>query len=146
MEDTREDIMQQHPRQDSHEIAVGHDWDVKERREYERYSVENYLRVIDVETGKHLGDVVDISLGGIRLLSHAALQKGQSFRMRFEIAMGEEYRAEVLFVGNVVWSRNDIDPGFYTSGIKYIQISAAARANLRELINLLKASLDEPLA
>ncbi len=138
--------MHQNPGQNVSDIAVGHDWDVKERREYERYSLDHYLRVIDAETNKQLGDVVDISLGGIRLLSNEALPKGQTLRLRFEIAMGAEYQAEVLFAARTVWCRNDIDPGFYTSGLKYDNLSPQAKASLQNLIRLLTESIDQPLS
>jgi len=68
------------------DIAITNDWSNEERREYERYSVNFYLRVIDLDSDTLLGDVVDISLAGMRLVSEVPHPVDKTCHAKMEIA------------------------------------------------------------
>jgi c-di-GMP-binding flagellar brake protein YcgR len=115
-------------------IAIADDWSHEERRAYERYSVNFYLRVIDVDSDTLLGNVVDISLNGMRLVSETLLPVDKTHRVRMEIALGEDDTEHVDFVATSIWSREDLTPGLYESGWKNT-LSPAASRSLQRLID-----------
>src|SRR5262245_58951971 len=94
-------------------FAVDNDWSFEERREYERTSVNFFLRVVDLDNDSLLGDVSDISMGGMRLVSAAPIPIKQKFRVRMDIALGDDYQEEVFFEAHSVWGREDPNPGLY---------------------------------
>lgn len=69
------------------ESVMSNDWEGAERREYTRYSLDFYVRVYDARSGELLGDVVDISLGGMRLSSPAPIAVDKRFRLRMDLAL-----------------------------------------------------------
>lgn len=96
--------------------AIANDWSIEERRAYERYSINFYVRVIDLDSDTLLGNVVDLSLSGMRLVSEVPLPVEKTCHVRMHIALGEDYKDQVDFVTTSVWARADLTPGLYESG------------------------------
>jgi methyl-accepting chemotaxis protein len=80
--------------------------DVGDRRRYERHPVEMPVTLIDAQGQRHHGTSVDISLGGVRLLSVPGVTKGQAIRVELghdlgvipaEILSSDERATRLLF-------------------------------------------------
>ena len=97
-------------------FAITNDWSDEERRTYDRYSVNFYLRVIDLDSDTLLGSIVDISLSGMRLVSEVPLPVGKTCHVRLDIALGEDDKEQVVFDTTSIWTREDLIPGQYESG------------------------------
>ncbi len=96
--------------------AIANDWSNEERRAYERSSINFYMRVIDLDSDTLLGNVVDLSLSGMRLVSDVPLPVEKTCHVRMDIALGEDYKKQVDFVTTSIWSRADLTPEQYESG------------------------------
>ena len=72
----------------------------KNRREFERYSVQSEVRV-NVGGQELVGSVSSISLGGLKLDTDALLEKGGVVKMQIESPDGQEL---IEVEGRVVWS------------------------------------------
>ena len=114
-------------------IAIAHDWSQEERRAYERYSVHFYLRVIALDSETLLGNVVDISLAGMRLVSDTPLPVGTTCRVRMDIALGKDYEEQLVFVTTSMWVHADVTPGLYESGWRNTLSPEACRSMQRLL-------------
>jgi hypothetical protein len=120
------------------DIAIANDWSNEERREYERHSVNFYLRVIDLDSNTLLGNVVDISLSGMRLVSEVPLPVENTYNVRMDMVLGEDYKEHVDFVTTSIWAREDITPGMYESGWRNT-LSPEAFQSIQQLIDRLSS-------
>jgi hypothetical protein len=120
------------------DIGIDNDWSFEERREYERMSVNFYLRVVDLDSARLLGDVVDISMGGMKLISAAPIPAEKKFRVQMDIALGNDYQEEVFFEAHSVWSRKDLNPGLFETGFRNA-LSPHAAASIQRLIDMIKS-------
>lgn len=123
------------------ETVIEDDRDTEEKRAYERYSVEFYLSVYDRETDALVGHVVDISLGGLQLLSEAPIPAGEDFRFRMEVSLESGRQETVEFEAWPVWQSEDLNPGFYNAGFQFTDLSPGAAQSVQAIIDEISADL-----
>ncbi|HRF61778.1 MAG TPA: PilZ domain-containing protein [Candidatus Competibacter sp.] len=117
------------------------DWSEEDRRAYERYSVEFYLCVYNRDTGILIGHVVDISLGGIQLLSEVLIADDDSIRLRMDVSLESGKKDIIEFEARKIWQAEDLNPGFYNTGFQFLDLSLAAVNSVQAIINEIDASL-----
>lgn len=113
--------------------AIQDGWIKKKRRQYERYSTHCHPRVFDEET--LLGNVTDISLGGLKLLGYQILPLGQIMSLRLDAAMESGQPASFEFQAEVAWSDQEEDPKHYTVGLEFLSLSAQGWEVLQGIID-----------
>ncbi|MGB2681985.1 MAG: PilZ domain-containing protein [Candidatus Competibacter sp.] len=120
---------------------IDNDWDVEERRAYERYSVEFYLCVYNQDDGSLVGHVVDISLGGLQLLSENPVASGEEFRFRMELSLESGRKESINFQARNVWQDEDVNLGSFNVGFEFIHLTPAAQQSLEAAIQEMTDSL-----
>ena len=120
-------------------MMIMNDWSEEERRRQERFSLECYLKVIEADTETLLGHIVDISLGGMKLIGNSPIAPGQDFRLLLEISLGGDNKAKVFVEARSVWTLEDINPGFHNTGFSFLGLSSRAEATINNLIATLSA-------
>lgn len=115
-------------------MTIVNDWSEEERRRQERFSLECYLNVIDADTEALLGQIEDISTGGMKLLSSKPIPPGQDFRLLLEISLGDDNKARVFLEARSIWTLEDINPGFHNTGFSFLGLSSRAEATINNLI------------
>ncbi|HRY15474.1 MAG: PilZ domain-containing protein [Candidatus Competibacteraceae bacterium] len=115
------------------EWAIENDWTAENRRQYERYIADFYLCVYEEES--LLGDVIDISLGGLKLLSDEILPIGQIMSLRLDAALESGRQVSLEFEARVVWSDQDENTDRYKAGLEFLGLSASAREILQSIIS-----------
>lgn len=114
--------------------AIEDDWSEEKRRQYKRYSTHFYLRVFDEES--LLGDVINISLGGLKLFGSEILPLGQIMSLRLDVVLESGWQASFEFQAGVAWSDQDGNPArYYTAGLEFLGLSAQGREILQGIIN-----------
>lgn len=104
----------------------------EERRQYERYSVDFYLCVYEQE--RLLGHVIDVSMGGLRLLGEDALDANQVMSLRIEASLESGLHKHLEFQAKIVWIDLDEITESYAMGFEFLDLSARAQETLREII------------
>ena len=120
---------------------IENDWNEEERRAYERYSVEFYLSVYDRKTNIFLGHVVDISLGGMQLLSETPIASGQLFRLRMDVSLESGRKEQIEFDAWSIWRTEDLNPGFYNAGFQFLDLSPTTGQSIQGVIDEIVADL-----
>ncbi len=127
---------------------IENDWDSEERRKQERLSLSFILRVYrykgnDANSSSEgnvlLGHIVDISTGGLMLLSEKPMASNQHLNLLLEIELADEVVEKIVVSARSVWSRKDPNPGWFNTGFKFVEVSAEAGTAIGRLINALKA-------
>jgi hypothetical protein len=105
-----------------------------ERRKLERYHLIHYLRIYNQKNGWFMGNLVDISPEGIKMISEDPLEPGQiyAFKMEFPEEVGGKLKIE--FNGLCKWCRTDINPALFAAGFELIDTSQEDVAIMTQLI------------
>lgn len=111
------------------------DWSESERREYERYSVMFYLAVYDQENDSSLGQILDISMGGLRLLSEKPIPVKARFHIVIDVSLESGKKGKIPVEAKSVWSQDDDNPGFYVTGFQFFGLSSQAKQFIRAVID-----------
>ncbi len=105
-----------------------------ETRIMKRRHLIYYLEVFDATSGDKVGNLVDITTRGCKLVSRNAIPVDQSMTLR--IVLPDEYYAqkELVFAARSVWSANDVNPDFYDTGFEVPHLGLEERKVIRRLI------------
>ena len=114
------------------------DWNEEERRKQERYTLKDHLRVIDRATNTLLGHVVDISAGGMKLLSDMPIANRREYRLLLEISFDGGRPAKLAMTARSTWTDKDVNPGLYNTGFYFLWLSPEARLGITQLIRYLE--------
>ncbi len=93
-----------------------------------------YLEVYDIETGKQLGHLVDITTRGIKLVSKETIPLEQTFIMKLMLPTGYFKEKEIHFEAKSLWSSNAVNPDFFDTGFEVTSLSTEERQIIRKLV------------
>lgn len=105
-----------------------------ERRRIKRRHLIYYLRVTDSNTGNLMGHLVDINTQGIMLMSEEQIEPGMVFSMSASWHNLDQKEESVQFKAESRWCKKDVNPTFYLTGYKLIDVSHEAFGTIQDLI------------
>ncbi len=105
-----------------------------ESRIMKRRQLFYYLKLYDVDTGEQVGNVVDITTRGCKVISKGPLPEGKVMTLRFDLPEGLYSLKTLVMKGKTLWSRPDINPDFYVTGFEVPRLGVEERKVVRELI------------
>lgn len=115
---------------------IENDLDDQERRQYERYSTDFYLCVYEKDKTSPLGQVVDISLGGLQLVSSEPIPTNKHFDLWMDVSMESGRREQVVFTAKSVWGREDDDnDDSYNTGFQFLNLTPEALQSMQSIID-----------
>lgn len=93
-----------------------------------------YLEVFDHSTGRKLGNLVDITTKGCKLVSRQPIAVNKAMTLRIELP-GDYYAdRQLVFAARSIWSTNDVNPDFYDTGFEVPELDLKERKIIRRLI------------
>lgn len=99
---------------------------MSERRNLERRDFSFYMRLVDNDTQKLVGHLVDISSGGFKLDSQSPIPVEKDFRLRMDLTAEVASKPAMTFVARSKWCEVDpLDPFIYNVGFQLVNISPA---------------------
>ena len=104
-----------------------------EKRGDKRWQLDNFLSVFDDETNKLLGHLVDITQGGMRILSDAPIDQGSTLRVWLEI-LSEKISLSI----KVQWNNKIEYSNIYYTGCRFVDPSSEAITKIENFIDYLK--------
>lgn len=114
--------------------TVDLDWSEQERRQYERHAVSCYLRVFAIEEGVVVGDVVDISAGGFKIVGSRPMVPGRRMQLRLEYGLESGRHSFIELEARCVWYDTDDATGLDAGGFAFCELSASVRQLIARLI------------
>ena len=108
---------------------------LKEKRKHKRVKLLYYLEILDYETGKPLGNLGDISNGGLMMLGEEQIEAGKEFLLRMVLPEKKFGKKTITFKANSCWSKVDANSTFYSSGYEFVEIGPVEKSTLEFLIN-----------
>ena len=92
-----------------------------ERRKHKRRHSIFYIKVYDKKTGKIAGRLVDITTGGMMLVSEKPLKIGTVSKYRMPLPEKIHDTAEISFEAKSVWNGPDVNSDFFDTGFQFIE-------------------------
>ncbi len=112
-----------------------------ENRRLKRQLLRHYLWVFNRENNLLIGHVGDITTEGVMLVSKELIVVGKIIQFRMEPFKIETSRfkttegREVECTGICVWSKDDVNPGFYVAGFKLDKLEEEEKDFIYKLIS-----------
>ena len=108
-----------------------------EKRKIKRRHLIYYLRIFDTTTEKILGHLVDITPDGLMLISEEPIKPDTRFHLSMdmpaEIIIESENR-RIRFDGMTIRCEPDVNPQFYLTGFKLVDVEETTRGFISQLI------------
>jgi hypothetical protein len=94
-----------------------------ERRTTPRKKFDYYMRVVDDDTQKMLGHMVQVSAIGLQLETTTQLPLQKDFYLRLELTAELADRPYIVFLAQSKWCKiDDIHPNLYHVGFAIVEI------------------------
>jgi c-di-GMP-binding flagellar brake protein YcgR len=85
-----------------------------------------------------MGHIIDISRGGMMLVSKQQTPLGETFNLLLEISLSDDLPEKVPATAKSIWNRKDPNPGLFNNGFQFISLPAEAEKSIEQLIAELK--------
>ena len=110
------------------------DADMKDKRIHTRRRMNKFLRLTDRKTGHVLGRVMDMTVGGMMIVSAEGIKNNESLSLSLILPGGFDAAGKVDFDADVVWTKKSGYSSNYASGMKITSISDNDAALIARLV------------
>ncbi len=110
-----------------------------ERRREERKFLTYFSRVVDRNSGRMLGYLVDMTTGGAMLVGNVPLKLQQVYEVCVDLPDGFADEEQLGLVVRAVWRQPDTDPEFYRTGLQLVKIQPKTLLILERLLQRFSA-------
>lgn len=108
---------------------------MEERRKLARKYLSYFSRVIDPNTERLLGYLVDLTTGGALMIGNIPLQQDEVLTMRIDLPEELSPQEQLNLTARVVWVVPDIDPELYRTGLQMVEIESSDLDLLEQLLS-----------
>ncbi len=92
------------------------------QRNRPRKNTPHPVKVLDAETGKVLGRVVDITADGMMVVGSAKIESGVVMDLRIILPRMVDGKMDITVQAEIVWSGQDTNPSFFKSGFRFLNM------------------------
>jgi hypothetical protein len=117
---------------------------LKEKRKHFRANLIYYLKVSDVNSQEPIGHLVDISLGGIKLLTDKEIDVNKDYHLSISLPEGLTGKS-LQIKAKSLWSKQDVNPNFNASGFVFTELQKEAHEIIEMLIRSYRLENNVPL-
>jgi len=96
---------------------------MNERRGEARTHLMFHITVLDCELDENLGYLVDLTTDGLLLISEEPIELGKVFKLCLHLPVDVFGMSELHLVAESRWSKKDLNPEFYDTGFRMIEVS-----------------------
>jgi hypothetical protein len=96
-----------------------------------------YLSVIDTDTEKPLGFLVDITTRGIMLMSESPIEADKKYHLKLLLKTDLSKREYLNFDAECKWCKQSINSDFYDAGLELIDVDPDDFKEIEETIEAL---------
>jgi hypothetical protein len=93
-----------------------------------------YSRVSDGITGRQVGNLLNITIGGAMVLSDRPVEPHTVMELHIELPEGIANKPELVLTATSLWHQPDINPEFYDVGFQFKEVSSADQEIIQILV------------
>jgi c-di-GMP-binding flagellar brake protein YcgR len=105
------------------------------KRKHERVKPIDHFLVVDTQTDKFIGRVVNMSSGGIKVIGVNQISVSNSYHCRMALPEKINGKNEIMFTAECKWSDKNDFMKMYETGFEFKQISDQDQDILQSLLN-----------
>ena len=87
-----------------------------------RKNTPHLVRVLNMETGKAVGRVVDITADGMMVVTKDKIVVGQEYNYRIVLPVMVHHRSDVCVVAQAIWTKSDTNSEYSRAGFKFVNL------------------------
>jgi hypothetical protein len=106
-----------------------------DKRRLKRRHLIYYLPVYDRKTDNLIGHVVDLTSDGIMTIHENPVEIDVDFQLRMNLPAEMGEKMSISFDARSLWSLQDANPDFYSTGFKITEIDWQGQEAIERLIN-----------
>jgi c-di-GMP-binding flagellar brake protein YcgR len=95
---------------------------MREHRRRPRKNTPHHVRVLDDQTSKVMGRVVDITADGMMIICQQQYTVGRHFNLRIVLPRMAQDRTHLVVSCEVVYSNQDPNPSFFKTGFRFLNL------------------------
>ncbi len=96
---------------------------MSERRRLKRWHLIKYLDVYNKDSDQLLGQLVDITVEGLRLKTTEPVEKNEIYNMKILLTESLENAEEINIRGEAVWVEKEKNSEYFGAGINLIDVT-----------------------
>lgn len=96
---------------------------MSEHRRRPRKNTPHRINVLDNDTGRSLGRIVDITADGLMLVTKGPIEPGREFMVKILLPSMLQNRTDIVAAAKVVWCKQDRNPSFYKIGFQFVNLA-----------------------
>jgi hypothetical protein len=108
---------------------------MQNRRKTKRHYLLEFVRVYNADTRQPIGNLVDITLGGARIVAHKPIAEGQAINLHLVLTSEVANIPFMEFPTVSKWCLPDLEPNLYNIGFEILELSAEDTLILQKIIN-----------
>jgi c-di-GMP-binding flagellar brake protein YcgR len=106
-----------------------------EERKHKRFKLKERLHVLDAKSSKLIGNMVDISEGGFKMITLNKIEGGEEFPLRIALPSTNGEKKVINVKARVQWCLKDDKHELSTLGCYIVQVDISDRAFLTDFIS-----------
>lgn len=107
---------------------------MENQRKYKRWHLSKPLKIIDKKDGRHIGNITDITVAGLGMISKYPLISDITLQLKIDLSNEDLPFSEIELEGKNVWcDKNDIIER-YNAGIELENVQEEIEKRIKELI------------
>ena len=103
-------------------------------RKHKRFILKEHLHVLDAKSSKLIGNMVDISEGGFKMITLNKIEEGEEFPIRIVLPSTNGEKEVINAKARVQWCLKDDKHELSTLGCYIVQVNISGRARLTDFI------------
>ncbi len=96
---------------------------MEDYRHRPRKNTPHNVKVVDEESGRVLGRVVDITADGMMLVTREEIAAGRYFQLRINLPVMVHHRTDISVDAKAVWCSPDTNPAYFKVGFKFANLA-----------------------
>jgi len=102
-----------------------------------RKNTPHLVKVINHDTGKAVGRVVDITADGMMLVTKDKIVVGQKYKFRIILPVMVHHRSDVCVVAQNVWIKSDANSDYSRAGFRFLNLAGEEGFLLEDVMHKL---------
>ena len=105
-----------------------------DKRKHKRFKLKEHLHVLDAKSSKLIGNMVDISEGGFKMITLNKIEEGEDFPLRIVLPSTNGEKKVINVKARVQWCVKDDKHELSTLGCYIVKVDLSDRACLTDFI------------
>ena len=107
---------------------------MKNKRKYKRWHLSKPLKIIDRESGRHIGNITDITIAGLGMISKYPLISNITLQLKIDLSEESLPISDIELEGKDVWCEENEIMERYNAGIEFENINGEIEKKIKQLI------------